>query len=56
MTQQLETLNIGNGRGNTSFAPIGNIAFTAIFSDWTVNVSAIRTLYKDTLGQGLTGL
>jgi hypothetical protein len=51
-----EVLIIGNGRGNTSFAPIGNIAFTAIFSDWTVNVSSIRTLYKDTLGQGLTGL
>jgi hypothetical protein len=53
MTQSLETLNIGNGRGNTSFAVIGNIAFTAIFSDWTVNVSALRTLYKNTLGQGL---
>jgi hypothetical protein len=56
ITQQLETLNIGNARGNTSFAVIGNIAFTAIFSDWTVNVSSFRTLYKDTLGQGLTGL
>lgn len=56
MTQLSEVLIIGNARGNTSFAPIGNIAFTAIFSDWTVNVSAIRTLYKDTLGQGLTGL
>ena len=54
MTQPLEVLNIGNGRGNTSLAVIGNIAFTAIFSDWTVNVSAIRTLYKDTLGQGIT--
>ena len=56
MTQLSEVLIIGNARGNTSFAPIGNIAFTAIFSDWTVNVSALRTLYKDTLGQGLTGL
>ena len=53
MTQPSEVLIIGNGRGNTSLAVIGNIAFTAIFSDWTVNVSAIRTLYKDTLGQGL---
>ena len=53
MTQLSEVLIIGNGRGNTSLAVIGNIAFTAIFSDWTVNVSAIRTLYKETLGQGL---
>lgn len=54
--QPSEVLIIGNARGNTSFAVIGNIAFTAIFSDWTVNVSALLTLYKDTLGQGLTGL
>jgi hypothetical protein len=53
ITQSLETLNIGNGRGNASLATLGNIAFTAIFSDWTVNVSAIRTLYKATLGTGL---
>lgn len=53
ITQPSEVLIIGNGRGNTSLAVIGNIAFTAIFSDWTVNVSAIRTLYKETLGQGL---
>jgi hypothetical protein len=55
ITQQSEVLLIGNGRGNTSLAPIGNIAFTAVFSDWTVNVSTLRTLYKNTLGQGLTG-
>ena len=54
ITQLSEVLIIGNGRGNTSLAVIGNIAFTAIFSDWTVNVSALRTLYKDTLGQGIT--
>jgi hypothetical protein len=52
--QQSEVLIIGNGRGNTSIAIIGNIAFTAVFSDWTVNVSALHSLYKTTLGTGLS--
>lgn len=56
ITQPSEVLIIGNGRGNTSLGIVGNIAFTAIFGSWTVNVPAIRTLYKDTLGQGLAGL
>jgi hypothetical protein len=54
ITQQSEILIIGNARGNTSIALIGNIAFTAIFSDWTVNVSALHSLYKTTLGTGLS--
>lgn len=48
-----ETLVIGNPRGNTSYAPIGKISFVAVISDWTASVSAIRSLYVSTLGQGV---
>jgi len=53
ITQPSEVLIIGSGRGNASVAVVGSIAFTAIFSNWTVNVSDIRTIYKETIGQGL---
>jgi len=48
-----EVLNIGNARGNTSVAIVGEISFAAVFSDWTANISEVRSLYKSTLGQGL---
>lgn len=48
-----DVLIFGNGRGNTSFAPVGAIALTLIFSDWTVSVSTIRDLLKSTLCVGL---
>jgi hypothetical protein len=48
-----DVIVIGNGRGNTSLAPVGKISFTAIFADWTVSIPALRDLYKATLGTGL---
>jgi len=48
-----EVLILGNGRGNSSLAPIGKIAFVSVISNWQVNVSIVRDLYKRTLGIGL---
>ena len=44
---------IGNGRSNTSLAPIGVISFTLIINRWDISVAVIRNIYKQTLGQGL---
>ena len=48
-----EVFNIGNARGNTSLAVVGKISFVAVIADWTASVSAIRSLYVSTLGQGV---
>ena len=48
-----EVLILGNGRGNTSLAPIGKIAFVSVIGNWQVDIPIVHTLYKRTLGIGL---
>lgn len=52
MSSATETNQIGNAASST-VAPIGKIAFVAVIADWTASVSAIRSLYVSTLGQGV---
>lgn len=44
-----ETLLIGTNRGNASTAPIGEISFVAVFSDWTINVPLLRQILQSTI-------
>ena len=48
-----EVLILGNGRGNTSLAFIGKIAFVSVIGNWQVDIPIVHTLYKRTLGIGL---
>ena len=48
------TFVIGNGRTNTTLAPIGKISFTALINNSSVSVPTVYSLLRTTICRGLT--
>ncbi len=53
ITSPSVTLNLGNARGNTSLAPVGQMSIILIIQDWSVSIPYLRNLLKETINPEL---